>query len=219
MIGCMAVVMPLTGIVMPKVGHILYWPIVGGLLALAGGTGFGESSFLLLYSVPSLGYSELLFPNKIFSVIFIFTLCMLMYMANPARLEKTTTPLWIYTPQVLVGIGFALYLQMAYTAMPSYAPASQKGNAMAMVIICTPPFLSLPQSLSLPFTPFPSFFFSSLTKLTLHLPQHKWEVYPSSSPSQAASSRTSRCLTCNPSFHIKTVPSYRKLSLARVVCL
>ncbi|KAH6692867.1 major facilitator superfamily domain-containing protein [Leptodontidium sp. MPI-SDFR-AT-0119] len=92
MIGCMAVVMPLTGIVMPKVGHILYWPIVGGLLALAGGTGF-------------------------------------------ARLEKTTTPLWIYTPQVLVGIGFALYLQMAYTAMPSYAPASQKGNAMAMVII------------------------------------------------------------------------------------
>ncbi|PVH81332.1 MFS general substrate transporter, partial [Cadophora sp. DSE1049] len=52
-----------------------------------------------------------------------------------ARLQTDTTPLWVYTPQILIGIGFALYLQMAYTAMPSYVPAGQKGNAMTLVII------------------------------------------------------------------------------------
>lgn len=58
-------------------------------------------------------------------------------MMKLARLQIDTTPFWIYTPQVLVGVGFALYLQMAYTAMPSYVSAEQKGNAMTMVIICT----------------------------------------------------------------------------------
>ncbi|KAH7327418.1 major facilitator superfamily domain-containing protein [Rhexocercosporidium sp. MPI-PUGE-AT-0058] len=92
MIGCMAVVMPLTGIVMPKVGHVLWWPIVGSVVAVIGGVGL-------------------------------------------ARLETDTTSLWVYTPQVLLGIGFALYLQIAYATMPSYVPAEQKGNAMTMVII------------------------------------------------------------------------------------
>ncbi|KAK0102688.1 hypothetical protein ONS95_006289 [Cadophora gregata] len=52
-----------------------------------------------------------------------------------ALLQQKTPPLGIYIPQILVGTGFALYLQMAYTAMPACVPADQKGNAMTMVII------------------------------------------------------------------------------------
>ena len=113
-------------------------------------------------------------------------------MKKLARLEINTPPLWIYTPQVLVGIGFALYLQMAYTAMPSYVPAAQKGNAMTLVIICNlsplhfpplfPPSLLLPPSPQHPY-PYPSsqtlkFSNSSLTPPPTQSPNGQHSLRP-----------------------------------------
>jgi MFS family permease len=112
MIFAMSLALPLSGYLMPRIGYLEFWPIVGSLVALPGMILMGKYT-----SLPSRDIA-------------------LYWLNLTVLLKLNTNPVTIYISEALIGAGMGTYIQIGYTLILPYIPKSETQGALAFIIIC-----------------------------------------------------------------------------------